>query len=181
MSLKLVLGPMKSGKSLELIRVFSPLSYSNTKWVVLQSSLHQREIAVASRAGGELATQKVSHIRASKLEGYDVIGIDEVHMFDAASIAELGILLKAGKRVVAAGLDLDYRGRLMKNTRLLLELGPTSVEYLSAACEVCRQPGAQFSQVLHNAEPITGGLPSILPEDGSYEFQARCRRCFVRA
>ena len=62
MPLHLTVGPMKSGKSLELIKIFSPLVHSDLKWVVLQPNLHDREDRVSSRAGASIKTTKVDGI-----------------------------------------------------------------------------------------------------------------------
>jgi thymidine kinase len=181
MPLHLTVGPMKSGKSLELIKIFSPLVHSDMKWVVLQPNLHGREDRVSSRAGASIQTTKVDGIDVDWLAGYDAVGIDEAHMFSQDDLRSLDALLSKGVTVYAVGLDMDYRGILTKGTVALMELGPTSVQCLVAVCDVCRSYEARFSQVLKNGEVVTGGLPSILPEDGTYSYEARCRTCFVRA
>ncbi len=43
---------------------------------------------------------------------YDVIAIDEVQFFSNEIIPVIRTLIAQGKRVIIAGLDLDYRNRL---------------------------------------------------------------------
>lgn len=179
MTLHLTFGPMKSGKSLELIRVFSPLAHTDLNWIVIQPNLHGREGTVSSRAGATVNTTKIDSLLDVDLTCYDVIGIDEVHMFSPEEIKQLEGILRAGLDIYAVGLDMDYRGRLIASTVALMELGPTSIQCLVAVCEVCRHRDARFSQVLFRGEEVTKGLPSILPEDGTYTYQARCRHCFI--
>ncbi len=181
MPLHLTVGPMKSGKSLELIKIFSPLVHSDMKWVVLQPRLHDREAQVSSRAGASIQTTKVDRLDVDDLADYEVVGIDEVHMFSQDELRSLNALLAKGVTVFAVGLDMDYRGKLIESTVALMELGPTSVQCLVAVCDVCRSYDARFSQVLQRGKVITEGLPSILPEDGTYTYEARCRQCFVQA
>ncbi len=181
MPLHLTMGPMKSGKSLELVKIFSPLAHSDMRWVVVQPKLHDRETQVSSRAGASIQTTKVDRLDIDWLANYDVIGIDEVHMFGQDDLGALNSLLAKGLVIHAVGLDMDYRGRLIESTVALMELGPTSVQCLIAVCDVCKSYEARFSQVLKDGKEVTGGLPSILPEDGTYSYEARCRQCFVSA
>jgi thymidine kinase len=43
-------------------------------------------------------------------EQYDVIGIDEVQFFPQEIVLTIDALVERGKRVVASGLDQDFRG-----------------------------------------------------------------------
>ncbi len=95
-SLDVVLGPMKSGKSLALISTLSPLQFTRVRHRVYQSERHVRDTGVTSRSGGELATTKVSSLRAALDEQLDVVGVDEVHMFDLDDMAVIGELLRRG-------------------------------------------------------------------------------------
>jgi thymidine kinase len=60
-------------------------------------------------------------------------------------------------------------------------MGPREVKYKRAVCEVCKSPDAIHTQVYHKEKPLTGGAPSIIPEDGTYMYLAVCRKCFVSA
>jgi thymidine kinase len=180
--LVLVLGPMKSGKSLELVSLLSPLRFSTVRHRIYQSDRHVRDSGVTSRSGGVLETTKTTSLDVALHEPVDVVGVDEVHMFDVADIAAVGQLLDRGTKVVVAGIDLDHRGELFAPVRALLELGPHTVTYRRAVCDVCRAFNATHTQVLASGEPFTRQLaPSTaLPDDGTFGYEARCRRCFVR-
>lgn len=62
----------------------------------------------------------------------------------------------------------------------LLELKPDTVIWKVSVCDICKKYEAQFSQIVHNSEPVLSSLPLITPEDGTYEYQARCRNCFIK-
>ena len=183
MDLTLVLGPMKSGKSLELVSQMSPLAYSNVTHRVYQSDRHMRDDQVTSRIGGSLQTIKThSLLPLLDDEHVEVVGVDEIHMFDVTDITALAGLLERGTRVVATGIDLDHRGELFAPVRALFELGPQTVLHRRAVCDQCRQFNAVYTQVLAGGEPFTEQLaPSTpLPDDGTFTYEARCRTCFVR-
>src|SRR6478735_6472935 len=164
---------MKSGKSLALISLLSPLQFTRVRHRVYQSERHVRDSGVTSRSGGVLATTKVRSLH---------VAVDEVHMFDLDDVAVVDQLLRRGTRVVVAGIDLDHRGELFAPVRVLLELGPDTVTYRRAVCDQCRDFSATHTQVLRAGEPFLDGLggSEALPDDGTFTYEARCRSCFVR-
>lgn len=181
-SFDVVLGPMKSGKSLELISLLSPLQYTRVRHRIYQSARHVRDTGVTSRSGGVLTTTKTLSLAAALDEDLDVVAVDEVHMFDVADVEVVDRLLRRGTRVVVAGIDLDHRGELFAPVRALLELGPDAVTYRRAVCDVCRDFSATHTQVLRDGVPFLEHLggSEALPDDGTFTYEARCRTCFVR-
>ena len=182
MDLTVILGPMKGGKSLEMISLLSPLQHAGIAHRVYQSARHGRDTAVTSRSGGSLATTVKAHSLAGAADGdVQVIGVDEIHMFTVADIAVLGAAVRSGIKVVVAGIDLDHRGQLFAPVRALFELAPEKVIYRRAVCDVCRSLDATHTQVLEHGKPMIRELaPSTaLPDDGTYAYEARCRRCVV--
>jgi thymidine kinase len=181
-SLDLILGPMKSGKSLELISLLSPLQYTRVRHRIYQSARHVRDTGVTSRSGGVLTTTKTMSLAAALDEELDVVAVDEVHMFEVADVEVVSRLLLRGTRVVVAGIDLDHRGELFAPVRALLELGPDAVTYRRAVCDVCRDFSATHTQVLRGGVPFREHLggSEALPDDGTFTYEARCRTCFVR-
>lgn len=181
-SLDVVLGPMKSGKSLSLMSMLSPLQFTRVRHRVYRSERHVRDAGVTSRSGGELVTTKVATLREALSEPLDVVAVDEVHMFDVDDVAVIEQLLARGTRVVVAGIDLDHRGELFATVRALLELGPDTVSYRRAVCDQCRDFSATHTQVLRSGQPFLDHLggSEALPDDGTFSYEARCRSCFVR-
>lgn len=177
MSYELIIGPMKSGKSLELIARTAPYEYSDKKTVYIQPHRNTRDEGIRSRLGLNVEARKVSSLKEVN-DDFDVIAIDEIHMFPATDSTYISNWLKQPKAVFISGLDLDYRGQLMPIIKNLLELKPETIINKLAVCDICRQYRASFTQILHNGKPILKGLPAVVPEDGSYEYEARCRNCF---
>ncbi len=170
---------MKSGKSFDLISYFAPLRYTDIPHILYQSSRNVRDEHISSRNGVIIEAKKISSLKESLEKDFNVVGIDELHMFDPADVAVVAQLLNKGVKVVAAGLDLDYRGKMFEVVKNLLELGPKEVKYKRAVCEICRQPSAVYSQVFNKGVPITEGMPPVIPDDGTFTYQPVCRNCFV--
>lgn len=181
MHLTLILGPMKSGKSFDLISRFSHLKYAKIPFGLFQSSRNVRDAQIFSRNGNlQLEAKKVASLSEINEDKFKVIGIDEVHMFAKQDVLAVERFLKRGVEVVASGLDLDYQGRLFGIVKKLLELGPKEVKYRQAVCEQCQSLDAVYSQILKGGQAVLEGLPAIMPDDGSYDYQPRCRRCFQK-
>ena len=179
MAFTLIIGPMKSGKSLELIARVAPHEFAKHKVLYVQPEQNVRDKGIRSRLGISTASVAVKSLQDITTD-FDVIGIDEIHMFGPDDVRFLANTIKAGKEVVASGLDLDYRGRLQPTVQQLMEFKPDNLVLKLAVCDVCNRYEAQFSQILQGDTLILDGMPAIVPEDGTYEYQARCRTCFVQ-
>ncbi|MFH1077892.1 MAG: thymidine kinase [Patescibacteria group bacterium] len=180
MKLTLILGPMKSGKSMDLISTFAPYAYTDRPFALFQPVRNVRDEQIHTRNGIKHDAQKVTSLKEALGKGYFAIGVDEGHMFAPEEADVVEQLLKEGTRVVICALDTDPWGELFLIIKRLIELGPDEVRYKRAACEDCRSLDAIYTQVLHNGEPVGRDVPPCLPDDGTYSYKAVCRTCFVR-
>lgn len=112
--LELICGSMFSGKSEELIRRVKRATYAKQEVKVFKPAIDNRysEEAVVSHNG----TSMTSHVISSSAEIWDhisestdVIAVDEVQFFGESIIGDLSSLADKGYRVIAAGLDMDFR------------------------------------------------------------------------
>ena len=179
MHLTLILGPMKSGKSFDLISHFSPLKYSTSKYALYQPERNVRDAGIESRSGLFLEAQKVGSLSEILNEDLSVVGIDEIHMFDPEDARYIGELLSRGTDVIVSGLDTDYRGEMFAIVKKLFELGPQEVRYKRAVCNECKNFSATHTQVYSGGEPLKNGMPSVIPDDGTFTYEPLCRNCFV--
>ena len=139
--IEVIAGCMFSGKTEELIRrlkrsqiagqnvgVFKPKTdnrYSGTDVVTHdKSSMQARAIASAAELPA-LAAE------------YDVVGIDEANFFDNAIIDAANDLANSGKRVIIAGLDMDFSGRPFGPMPHLLAIA----EFVTKVNAICMQTG----------------------------------------
>ena len=179
MALTLIMGPMKSGKSLELIARVAPYEFAEKKVLYLQPHSDVRDSGITSRAGINTKASRVKSL-AEIDNGFDVIAVDEVNMFDEKDYKTIDKWVGEGKEVFVSGLDLDYSGRLIPIVKKIFELKPDLLITKLAVCDVCHRYNAQFTQILDKGKPVLEGLPSLVPEDGTYVYEARCRDCYVR-
>lgn len=179
--LELVCGPMFSGKSEELIRRLRRAQIAKQKVLCVKHALDDRWSVehIVSHNGSTFQTRSITDITQlpSLVESLqaDVIGIDEAQFFSDSIILVVGTLLKAHKRIIIAGLDLDFRGAPFGVMPTLMALSDT-VSKLSAICTECGDD-ALLSQRLINGQAARHDDPVILV--GAQEaYQARCRNCY---
>lgn len=187
MPLHLVLGPMKAQKTLDLAKWALPLQYENVSYGIFHPHQNVRDDddCIHSRCGVDIPAIKIKSL--FEIADLDVcperIGIDEIHMFPPSDAEVVEQFLLEDRTVLAVGLNLDYRGKMFEIVHRLLELGPESVKYNRATCEICRDGNkAVYTQVYECGKAITSGYPSIIPE-GTQDliYKAVCRHCFERA
>ncbi len=176
--MELICGSMFSGKTEELIRRLVRATIARQKVQVFKPALDDRYHAnrVNSHSGSQFEAMIVQNA-AEILERLDkdtnVVGIDEVQFFDW-TIAELcDRLANDGRRVIMAGLDMDFRGEPFGPMPLLMAQAET-VDKLHAICMVCGAPASR-TQRLIDGRPAHYDDPIIMV-GASEVYEARCRR-----
>jgi thymidine kinase len=107
-------------------------------------------------------------------DGYDVIGIDEVQFFTSQIVFVIDVLVARGTRVVAAGLDQDFRGRPFGSLPELL-CRAELVDKLQAVCHRCGGPATMTQRLVDGYPAPADGATIVVGALDSYE--ARCRTC----
>lgn len=184
--LEVVCGSMFSGKTEELMRRLKRAEYAKLHVITIKHHIDKRKnqeaTCIISHEGRERFAFAVGHhtVSLEKIleladQKIDVIGIDEVQFFSPEIISIICRLIDAGKRVIVAGLDLDFRGEPFGIMPLLMSIADEVVK-LKAICVQCGAD-AYYTQRLIDGQPARYDDPVILV--GAEEFyEARCRDCF---
>ena len=176
--IEVICGSMFSGKSEELIRRVKRAEIARLKVQVFKPLLDTRfgQDRVSSHSGIHTTAQPVAHAKDILQLTYpdtNVVAVDEVQFFDWEITDVCDELAEQGKRVIAAGLDMDFRGEPFGPMPLLMALAE-EVEKLHAICMVCGAPATR-TQRLINDQPAAYEDPVILV-GASESYQARCRK-----
>ncbi len=176
--IELICGSMFSGKSEELIRRVKRAEIARRKVQVYKPSLDTRYgiDIVSSHSGAHVeavAVQQAAEILRLVERDTEVVAIDEVQFFDWSISDVCATLADQGKRVILAGLDLDFRGEPFGPMPLLMAQAE-EVEKLHAICMVCGAPATR-TQRLIDGKPAAYADPIILV-GASEAYQARCRK-----
>jgi len=124
--LKVIKGPMFSGKTDELIRQISSEVHAESKLQVFKSSVDVRWDSlnsVKSHAGGEFPAIPVDtpiQILEQLKEDVEVVFIDEVQFFDKEIVPVIEEILERGIKVIVAGLPTDFRNEPFGQMPILL-------------------------------------------------------------
>jgi thymidine kinase len=170
---------MFSGKTEELIRQLRRAEIAKQKIQVFKPRLDHRYGVerVTSHNGLHVQAQPVDNAREIvDLVETDttVVGIDEVQFFDAAVADVCQQLAEDGKRVIAAGLDMDFRGQPFGPMPVLMAQAET-VAKVRAICVVCGEVASR-TQRLVDGEPAAFDDPVVVI-GASETYEARCRNC----
>lgn len=178
--LEVITGSMFSGKSEELIRRVRRAKYAKQRVIVFSPSIDKRygENAIYSHNKNNVEAYSVyntEQMEAVMSENTDaeVIGIDEIQFFPIEVVEFCKKYVELGKRIIVAGLDLDFRAKPFIPLPELMSIAD-EVSKLSAICMICGKPG-YASQRLINGEPAYEDDPLVLV-GASENYEARCRR-----
>ena len=171
--IEVVCGSMFSGKTEELIRRLNRALIAKQKVEIFKPAIDKRyhEFDVVSHNENAIRSTPVQFAEDIILLAgdCDVVGIDEVQFFDNRIVEVANILANLGKRVILAGLDMDFEGKAFDPMPQLLSIA----EYVTKVHAICMKCGdlASYSFRLSDAKEKV-----VLGEKESYE--ARCRKCF---
>ncbi len=179
--IELICGSMFSGKTEELIRRLRRATIARQSIQVFKPRMDNRYHAkkVTSHSGVQIDAKPVasSHeILICLTPDTTVVGIDEIQFFDMDIVRTCEQMANDGKRVICAGLDMDFRGEPFGPVPLMMACAE-KVDKLDAICTVCGEP-AHRTQRLIDGQPASYNDPIVLV--GAEEvYQARCRNCHV--
>jgi len=171
--IEVICGPMFSGKTEELIRRLKRAQIAKQKVAIFKPKLDNRYDAtkIVSHSHSEIHSiviEKPAEILHHAIFA-QVIGIDEAQFFSNDLIDIVTRLASAGKRVIIAGLDKDYRSTPFEPIPQLL----AEAEYITKTLAICMRCGApaNFTQRLTpSKDRVLIGATDI--------YEARCRHCY---
>jgi len=171
---EVICGPMFSGKSEELIRRITRYKIARVPTQTFKPLIDDRFATneVVSHSSLSVAAEPVGDsdelLRAVK-ERTQVVGVDEAQFFDQGLIQVVAQLAASGKKVIIAGLDLDFLGRPFEPIPSLM----THAEYVTKSLAVCHRCGGSG---MYTQRVIASDELVVLGAEGAYE--ARCRACY---
>jgi thymidine kinase len=185
LTLEVIIGPMFSGKTSELIRLVEREVYAKKKGAIFKIAFDRRYSAkqVVTHNGLKYDAYTVAssdeglrRIEDIAREGnLDAIGVDEINFFPLAVVDILDKMADT-KKVIACGLNLDFKAEPFVPT-MELAARADRVRYLSAVCVVCGQEATR-TQRLIAGKPAPRGSP-VIAVGGKEMYEPRCRSCYV--
>jgi len=178
-SLEVIVGPMFSGKTEEIINIAKKMDFANTHYKIFKPLIDTRynPNEIVSHNKSHLPCIRISHgeeIKKHLDSNTQAIIIDEAQFFNETFYRDILKLIDEGYRIVISGLDMDFRGEPFKTVSYLLAIAD-KVTKLTAICSCCKKPAVMTQRII-DGKPAYYNDPLILiGEKDSYE--PRCRNC----
>ncbi len=173
--LEVVCGSMFSGKTEELIRRLKRAQIANLKVAIYKPATDTRfdKEKVVSHDANSIPSVPIENVNDILLIAVDadVIGIDEAQFFNDGIIPVCETLVMQGKRVIVAGLDMDYLGKPFGPMPQLLAIA----DFITKLHAICVQCG-HLANVSYRTSTEEGTV--VLGEKNNYE--PRCRICAAK-
>lgn len=173
--IEVICGCMFSGKTEELIRRLNRAIIARQHVEIFKPSLDTRYHTeeVVSHNQNSIASTAVDKAEdILELAGEcKVVGIDEAQFFDEKIVEVCNTLANNGKRVVVAGLDMDYEGKPFGPMPNLMAVA----EYVTKVHAICTVSGAPASFSFR----LTDDTDKMMLGTGE-QYEARSRYYFMQ-
>ena len=168
--IEVICGSMFSGKTEELIRRLKRAEFAKQKTLIFKPTTDVRysKSKVVSHDFNEIISKPVSSskeiIQLSK--DIDVVALDEAQFFDDGIVDVCNKLANGGKRVIVAGLDMDYEGNPFGPMPNLMAIA----EFVTKVHAICTKTGnlANYSHRISKSKDLV-----LLGEREEYEPLSR--------
>ncbi|MEM1936400.1 MAG: thymidine kinase [Sulfolobales archaeon] len=187
--MRIIMGPMFSGKTTELLRVLRKYAIAGYRVVLVKPSTDTRYSSskVVSHDGLEMDALVVEPSIAGLkrvqdiLQNHDVIGIDEYQFFEySEELIKFLLDLSSNRLVIIAALNLDFRGEPWEVVKEVLPYAD-DIKVLRAVCTYtgkdgrrCGRPAIRTQRLL-DGRPAPYNSPRVLI-GGRESYEARCRK-----
>jgi len=178
---ELITGPMSCGKTEELLRRLRRATIAGKKIKVFSPLVDTRVLVdcIESRTGSRRDARKIK--RAIEILDYindndQIIAIDELQFFDSDIIFVIRTLMANGKKVIGAGLELDFKEEPFGCMPQLMCYAD-KIDKLSAICMKCGSEHGVRTQRLIDGIPADINSPLIMI-GGDETYEARCIDCY---
>jgi thymidine kinase len=186
--MKVITGPMFSGKTEELIRILNRAEIAGKKILVIKPGMDVR-------TGNEIASRRKEDLKLNEFKKYSsfsahpvgsaaealslmhvhqpsVLGIDEAQFFDEWMVDFISEVLRNNAEndfmIIVAGLDMDAWARPFGIMPKLMTIADV-VQKETAICFVCKKPAMLTQKLSDSSSQVEVGDSEI--------YEARCRVC----
>ena len=170
---EVICGSMFSGKTEELIRRLKRAKIANQKVEIFKPAIDDRydkEKLVShdeNRIQSFSVNSSVDILNATN--GSEVVGIDEAQFFDEGIVDACQQMALEGKRVIVAGLDMDFECKPFGPMANLLAIADY-ITKVHAICVVCGNlANYSFRKIWDKEQILIGELD---------KYEPRCRACY---
>ena len=174
--IEVICGSMFSGKTEELIRRLKRARIAKQRVEIYKPAIDTRysEDDVVSHDANTISSTPVESARSILLMASEaqVVGIDEAQFFDESLVEVCNELANSGKRVIIAGLDMDFKGIPFGPMPQLMAIAE-DVTKVHAICVKCGALAYVSHRLVKNDRRVMLGE--------AQEYEPLCRACYQQA
>ena len=174
-NIEVICGSMFSGKTEELIRRLKRVIIAKKRIAVFKPEIdaryEEKKIVSHNKISIDAYVVKNTKDILLKSNDFDVVAIDEAQFFDDELLETVNLLANTGKRIIIAGLDMDYMGRPFGIMSNILSIA-NDVTKLRAICNKCGSL-ASYSFRKNNTD-------ALIHVGEKKDYMALCRICFFK-
>jgi thymidine kinase len=172
-SIEVICGSMFSGKTEELLRRLKRAEFAKLKIAVFKPQVDVRydEGEVVSHDSNTITSNPIQNPTdiLNMVTEMEVVAIDEAQFFDNELIAVCNKLADDGKRVIIAGLDMDFLGKPFGVMPQLLAVA----EHVTKVHAICIDCGS----IANHSFRLTKSK-ALVELGEKEEYKPLCRNCF---
>ena len=139
--IEVICGSMFSGKTEELIRRLKRAEFANQKIIIFKpiTDIRYSKNKVVSHDSNEIESIPVANSKniLELSKDVDVVALDEAQFFDNEVVDVSNQLANTGKRVIIAGLDMDFEGNPFGPMPYLMAIA----EFVTKVHAICTETG----------------------------------------
>lgn len=174
-SLEVICGSMFSGKTEELLRRINRVKIAKRKIQIFKPTIDIRYSRKDIVSHQQNATEAIPVQRARVILNWiepdtEVVAIDETQFFDEEVLEVVNELMNDGKRVICAGLDMDYLGQPFGPMPQLMAMAD-DVYKCRAICMRCGHLANYSYRIAEGDERVMLGEKQ--------EYMPLCRHCYA--
>jgi thymidine kinase len=184
-NITLIIGPMYSGKSTELLRYYNRSKIAEKRCVLI------KHISDTRYDNENICTHDNKKIKADikchdlmkdvyeKINNYDNIFIDEGQFYDKNIKEFCEKVADKNKNIYISGLNGDFCKEIFKNIALLIPIADEIIK-LNSICMNCKNKVASFTYLKREKINRNIGVNNRILVGGKEYYLSVCRQCYIR-
>jgi thymidine kinase len=184
-SINLIIGPMFSGKSTELLRRLTIYAEMGFEVLYINSALDTRSEKEFSTHNPLIGTihpkitkLKTNDIMKVAIDDFFIIGIDEGQLISNLKQFVVNAVEEKGKIVIVAGLNGDFKREKFGEINDLLPLCDT-IEKLNPFCKLCMDSAKIITHAIFTKRIVANTEVVVIGDHTSYI--PVCRECYLHS
>lgn len=174
-SIEVICGSMFSGKTEELIRRIKRVKIAKRNIMIFKPTIDMRYseqdiVSHSKNSTKAIPVQSARVILNLVKDDVDVVAIDEAQFFDDNIVEVVNELVSRGKRVICAGLDMDFMGQPFGPMPNLMAIAD-DVYKCRAICVKCGRLANYSYRIADSSEKVLIGEKQ--------EYMPLCRSCYA--